>query len=86
MTSFVAISLASALNRLKARGEALVARAEVVHSGDTLTLCESRVYSVAGDRERLCAVALVTLWPLAVAKTNAGETDRTTVEEPAPVP
>jgi len=49
-----------------ARGNRLVARAEVLHSGKTLTSCESRVYAVSGDRESLCAVALVTLRPAAI--------------------
>jgi len=47
-----------------ARGERIIARAEVVHAGDTLTVSESRVYAATGDEERLCAVALVTLWPV----------------------
>lgn len=46
-----------------ARGRRLVARAEVVRSGKTLTHCESRVYAIQGDTETLCAIALVTLWP-----------------------
>ncbi len=46
-----------------ARGQRLLARAEVVRSGKSLTHCESRVYAVDGGGETLCAVALVTLWP-----------------------
>lgn len=38
------------------------ARAEVVRSGRTLTVCESRVSNVLDDgAESLCAIALVTL-------------------------
>lgn len=49
-----------------ARHGKLIARGEVVHSGNTLTLCESRVYSVGDEEETLCAVAHVTLWPQAL--------------------
>ncbi len=47
-----------------ARGQRLVARAEVLRPGKTLTFCESRVYDVAEGVEALCAVALVTLSPI----------------------
>jgi uncharacterized protein (TIGR00369 family) len=47
------------------QGDRLVARAEVLKAGRTLTVCESRVFGVLGGQERLCAVALVTLMTMA---------------------
>jgi uncharacterized protein (TIGR00369 family) len=49
-----------------ATGERLIARAQVKHAGRRLAVCGSEVYSVAGSAETLCAVALVTLAPVAV--------------------
>lgn len=43
------------------KGEALIARGEVVKPGRTLTVCEARVYAVDKGEEKLCAVALETL-------------------------
>ena len=47
------------------RGEALIARGQVVRPGRTLTVCETRVFAVADGREQLCATALCTLMTLA---------------------
>jgi uncharacterized protein (TIGR00369 family) len=47
------------------RGEALVARGQVLRPGRTLTVCEAKVYALAGDDERLCATALCTMMTLA---------------------
>ena len=46
------------------KGEALVARGEVVKPGRTLSVCEARVYAIEKGRERLCAIALETLMML----------------------
>lgn len=43
------------------RGEALVARADVVRSGRTLTVAQVSVFARTGDEEILCATALETL-------------------------
>jgi uncharacterized protein (TIGR00369 family) len=45
----------------EARGEALVARGRVVRPGATLTVAAVDVFAVAGEREELCATALVTM-------------------------
>ncbi|ABD11589.1 phenylacetic acid degradation protein [Frankia sp. CcI156] len=46
-----------------ARGDELIARAEVVHAGSTLVTVRCEVFDRGGDRdgERLCAVALGTV-------------------------
>jgi uncharacterized protein (TIGR00369 family) len=44
-----------------ATGQTVVARAEVVRAGGSVTVCETRVFSVDGGEETLCAIALVTL-------------------------
>ena len=49
-----------------ATGEHLVARAEVKHAGRSLAVCQCEVYAVAGGTETLCAIALVTLAPVAL--------------------
>jgi acyl-coenzyme A thioesterase PaaI-like protein len=46
-----------------ATGERLIAHAEVLRSGRSLTTCEVKVFASSGREENLCAVALVTLWP-----------------------
>jgi uncharacterized protein (TIGR00369 family) len=51
-----------------AAGERLIARAKVVRAGKNLSVCESRVFARTGEGETLCAAALVTLVPLALAK------------------
>jgi uncharacterized protein (TIGR00369 family) len=40
-----------------AHGEALLARASVLHAGKTQAVCRCDVYAVAGGEETLCAVA-----------------------------
>ena len=40
-----------------ARGETLVARAEVVHCGRTQAVCRYDIFSSDGGAERLCATA-----------------------------
>jgi len=47
------------------RGEALVARGQVLRPGRTLTVCEAKVYARGGNDERLCATALCTMMTLA---------------------
>lgn len=47
------------------RGDALVARGQVLRPGRTLTVCEAKVYALADDEERLCATALCTMMTLA---------------------
>lgn len=44
-----------------ARGERLVARARVVKSGRTITVCQGEVYGVEGDRETHCATMVATM-------------------------
>ena len=48
-----------------AQGERVLARAEVMRPGRTLTIVRSDVYSEAAGREALCATAVVTLIRLA---------------------
>ncbi|MDC8003705.1 PaaI family thioesterase [Aureisphaera galaxeae] len=43
------------------KGEALVAKANVLKSGRTLTVCRCDVYAVSEGQEKLCAAAQVTL-------------------------
>ncbi len=47
------------------RGDALVARGQVLRPGRTLSVCESKVYALADGVEQLCATALCTLMTLA---------------------
>ena len=48
-----------------ARGELLVARAHVVRSGRTLTICAADVFVVRDGVETLCATSLSTIMALA---------------------
>ncbi|MBX2829041.1 MAG: PaaI family thioesterase [Flavobacteriaceae bacterium] len=43
------------------KGEALIAKAQVLKSGRTLTVCRCEVYAVNEGKEKLCAAAQVTL-------------------------
>tara|TARA_Y100001934_G_scaffold253495_1_gene318544 strand:- start:119 stop:586 length:468 start_codon:yes stop_codon:yes gene_type:complete len=43
------------------KGEALIARGEVVKPGRTLTVCEARIYAVNRGKEKLSVIALETL-------------------------
>ncbi|GAB5399924.1 MAG: PaaI family thioesterase [Aureisphaera sp.] len=43
------------------KGEALVAKAQVLKSGKTLTVCRSDVFAISEGQEKLCAAAQVTL-------------------------
>ncbi len=44
-----------------ARGERIVARARVVRSGRTITVCQADVYGVDGTRETHCATMVATM-------------------------
>lgn len=44
-----------------ARGAELVARADVVRSGRTITVCHGDAYAVTGDAEVHCAVMTATM-------------------------
>lgn len=44
-----------------AKGDALVARASVVHAGKSQAVCRCEVYSVTAEGEKLCAVAQGTI-------------------------
>lgn len=44
-----------------ARGEKLIAHAEVKRAGRTLTVCEAEVFAVNGDEEKLVAAMLATM-------------------------
>ncbi|MCD9029055.1 PaaI family thioesterase [Luteimonas sp. BDR2-5] len=48
-----------------ATGQALVARAHVVHAGRTQAVCRCEVFSVSDDGEALCAVAQGTIASIA---------------------
>lgn len=48
-----------------AKGEALIARASVVHAGRTQAVCRCDVYTVAEGQETLCAIAQGTIVALA---------------------
>lgn len=45
-------------------GELLVAQAEVIKPGRTLTICQSNVFIVKNNKKKRCATALVTLMKL----------------------
>ena len=47
-----------------AQGPKLVARGQVVKPGRSLTVCNSQVYDVNGQEEKLVAYCLMTLMPL----------------------
>jgi len=44
-----------------AKGQALVARANLVHAGKSQAVCQCQVFVVADDREILCALAQGTI-------------------------
>ena len=44
-----------------AKGEALVARASILHAGKSQAVCRCEVFAVAGGERVLCAVALGTI-------------------------
>jgi uncharacterized protein (TIGR00369 family) len=48
-----------------AQGEMLIARARVVRSGKTLTICAADVFAVKDGAETLCATALSTIMTMA---------------------
>ncbi|KKW68667.1 hypothetical protein AAV94_03845 [Lampropedia cohaerens] len=50
-----------------AKGEALIARASVLHAGRTQAVCRCDVYTVAEGQETLCAIAQGTIVALAPA-------------------
>lgn len=50
------------------QGEAIVARARVVHAGRTQAVCQCEVFAVEADREVLCAVAQGTIAALGSPK------------------
>jgi uncharacterized protein (TIGR00369 family) len=51
-----------------ARGEALIARARVVHAGKGQAVCQCEVFAFADGREVLCAVAQGTIASIGQAK------------------
>ncbi len=58
-----------------ARGEALVARAEVVHCGRTQSVCRCDVFSSEGGAERLCATAQGTIAKLPTLSEDPNRAD-----------
>lgn len=44
-----------------AKGEALIARAQVLSAGKTQAVCRCEIYAVDGDEEKLCAAAQGTI-------------------------
>ena len=57
------------------RGEALVARAEVVHCGRTQAVCRCDVFSSEGGAERLCATAQGTIATLPAPSEDPSRAD-----------
>ena len=57
-----------------ARGEALVARATVVHRGRTQAVCRCDVFALERGAERLCATAQGTIAKLGTPSAGAGRT------------
>ncbi|HEX7045922.1 MAG TPA: PaaI family thioesterase [Burkholderiales bacterium] len=57
-------------------GEALIARASVVHAGRTQAVCRCDVYVSADGEEKLCATALGTIARLGQAADGARELER----------
>ena len=53
-----------------ARGELLIARAQVIRAGRTLTVCRADVYAVREGEEKICATSLSTIMALAPNPTN----------------
>ncbi len=51
-------------------GERLISKAEVIKSGKTLTICQSKVYACEKENQKLCAIAQVTL--IELVNTNDG--------------
>lgn len=47
------------------QGERLVARAQVVRAGRTLTVCRADIFAVSGGRETPCATGLMTAMAIA---------------------
>ncbi len=67
------LSVEYKLNLLKpADGDRLVATAEVVRSGQTLTICAARMSVRKGNESKLCATALMTMMAM------HGHADRST--------
>ena len=50
-------------------GEALVARASVIHAGKTQIVCRCDIHAVVGEEEKLCAVAQGTIALLGATST-----------------
>lgn len=53
-----------------AQGDALVARASVVHAGKSQIVCRCDVFAITGTEEKLCATAQGTIAPLAAPANN----------------
>lgn len=51
-----------------AKGEALIARASVIHSGKSQAVCQCHVFAVTNGKELLCAVAQGTIASLSQQK------------------
>lgn len=47
-----------------AKGEVVIARANVIRPGRTLTVCTAEVTAVLGDNSNVCATALMTIMRL----------------------
>ena len=47
-----------------AKGEKLIARSKVIKFGKTLVVADCNIFSITDNKEKLCAVALVTLYQL----------------------
>ncbi len=53
-----------------AQGDALLARASVIHAGKTQIVCRCDVFAITGPEEKLCATAQGTIAPLGTAASN----------------
>ena len=53
-----------------AQGDALLARASVIHAGKTQIVCRCDVFAVTGPEEKLCSTAQGTIAPLGTAASN----------------
>jgi uncharacterized protein (TIGR00369 family) len=53
-----------------ALGQLLIARAQVIRAGRTLTVCRADVFVVRAGAEKICATSLATIIALAQSSTN----------------
>ena len=59
-----------------ALGELLIARAQVIRAGRTLTICRADVFIVRGGEEKICATSLSTIMSLGPGNRPSGNVNR----------